>query len=157
MNIDAPIRNVDLDLTGSVAELHPEAIETIMDRGSLADWRLLSAEIEREPWGRVARVVENVAGWAEHYGVDPLMQRVIARARSRLDIEARQHYAERIRAWRRDAGLTLREMAVLAGTSESRLSAYENARVAPTTTVLGRIEEVARRHRATRSTEQLPS
>ena len=44
-------------------------------------------------------------------------------------------------------GLSLRELAALAGTSASRLSDYENAKVAPTTDVLGRIEQVAEQAR----------
>lgn len=140
MNIDAPIRNVDVNASQRVAELHPEAVEIMMDRGSLADWRLLATEIRSRPWGRIAHLVENIAGWGEHYGVDLLLQRVVERARQRVDHDARRRYAERLRARRHTAGLTLRETAELAGTSESRLSAYENARVAPTTTVLGRIE-----------------
>lgn len=145
MRIDAAIRNVTVDSTCPVSALHPEVVEIMMDRGSLSDWRLLVAEIEREPWGRIARIVENVASWGEHYGVDRLMGRVIARSREQVDSEARQRYAARIRSWRHDAGLTLRQLAELAGTSESRLSAYENAKVAPTTTVLGRLETTTTR------------
>jgi DNA-binding XRE family transcriptional regulator len=145
VKIDARIRNVDVDLTRSVSELHPEAVETILDRGSLSDWRLLAAEIGRQPWGRLVRTVEEIVSWNEHDGVDRVMSHVIGRARGRIDAEARAQYAAQIRRWRRQANLTLRQLAELAGTSESRLSAYENGRVAPTTTVLGRIERSAAR------------
>lgn len=68
------------------------------------------------------------------------------RARRDADAGARRRFAARLRAMRHQAGLTLREVAELAGTSESRLSAYENSRVAPTTTVFGRIEAVLHDH-----------
>lgn len=42
-----------------------------------------------------------------------------------------------------DRGLTLRQFAQAAGTSAPRLSAYEKAKVAPTTDVLGRLAHVA--------------
>jgi transcriptional regulator with XRE-family HTH domain len=44
-----------------------------------------------------------------------------------------------IRTARRQSGLSLRSLAVRAGTSHATLSAYENSRVDPTTTVLSRI------------------
>ncbi len=43
--------------------------------------------------------------------------------------------------------MTLREFALEAGTSASRLSDYERAKVAPTTDVLARLEHVAAAHR----------
>lgn len=140
MPFDGPLRNVDIDPSRPLGDLHPEAIEVILDRGSLADWRIIAAEIERQPWGPVARAVEEITSWGEHYGADRLFAGVVASARQRIDRVARERYAARLRARRREAGLTLRQLATLAGTSESRLSAYETGRVAPTTTVLGRIE-----------------
>lgn len=136
-------RNVELDPAGPIEGWPAEAIETVMDRGTLSDWRDLADAIRRSPWGPLARTVEEIAGWDEHYGVDRLMQRVLAEARSDFDLVGRARYAERIRAWRSGSGLSQREFARLAGTSAARLSAYENARVSPTTDVLGRLEQVA--------------
>lgn len=84
-----------------------------------------------------------MAGWGEHYGVDALIANVIRRARADVDRDARNHYAREIRAWREQTGMTLRQFARTVGTSPSRLSDYENAKVAPTTDVLGRIRYVA--------------
>jgi DNA-binding transcriptional regulator YiaG len=140
--VDAPIRNVDFDPSVPVDSWGPEVIEIVLDRGSLSDWRLLAHEIIVRPWGRVARRVAEVVSWSEHYGVDALMDEVISRARERIDERGRARYAALLRSRRLAVGLTQRELAAMAGTSESRLSAYENAAVAPTTTVMGRIEEV---------------
>lgn len=123
-----------------------EAIQAVVERGTLSDWRRLAEAIRADPWGRVARIVEEVVSWGEHYGVDPLMQRVIAKARHDVDAAGRARYAQVVREARRRTGLTLREFARLAGTSASRLSDYERGRTAPTTDVLGRIELVSRRH-----------
>jgi DNA-binding transcriptional regulator YiaG len=139
---DAPIRNVDVDPSAPVSDLPAEAVETLLDRGSLSDWRVLAAEIRRSPWGRIARLVEEIVDWGEHYGVDALMAGVIERARADFDAAGRLAYAAKLRRLREAAGLTLRQLAELAGTSESRLSAYERGVVAPTTTVLARIERV---------------
>jgi DNA-binding transcriptional regulator YiaG len=139
-------RNLDFDRAAPVDRWPAEAIETIFDRGSLSDWRVLAEAIRRDPWGSAARTAENVASWGEHYGVDALMSGVIARAREEIATRARAEYAAQIRSWRAQTGMTLRQFARAAGTSASRLSDYENAKVAPTTDVLGRLNHVAATH-----------
>lgn len=145
-----PFRSVDFDQSRPIDEWPAEAIEAVMDRGSLSDWRELADAIRDNPWGPAARTVESVITWGEHYGVDAVMERVIRHARVQIDLQGRQRYARQIRRWRQASGLTLRELARAAGTSPSRLSNYENARVAPTTDVLGRIRCIALQHRKTR-------
>ena len=136
-------RNVEFDPASPVDLWPAEAIETVMDRGSLSDWRRLADAIRRNPWGPAARTVERIAAWGEHYGVDKLMSSVIRRARADVDREGRALYAQQIRAWRAETGMTLRQLARAAGTSASRLSDYETAKVAPTTDILGRLRYVA--------------
>ena len=142
-----PFRNIEFDPISPLDEWPAEAIDTVMDRGTLSDWRRLADEIRRDPWGPVARTVETISSWGEHYGVDALMARVIRQARDEVDLRGRAVYAEQIRSWRKQAGMTLRQLARAAGTSASRLSEYENAKVAPTTDVLGRIHHIATAHR----------
>lgn len=139
-------RNLDFDRTTPLDRWPAEAIETVMDRGSLSDWRALAEAIRRDPWGPAARAAETVAAWGEHYGVDALMSSVIRRAREEITVTGRAEYAAQIRSWRAQTGMTLRQFALAAGTSASRLSDYENAKVAPTTDVLGRLRHVARAH-----------
>lgn len=142
----AMFRNVDVDPDAPIDSWPAEAIATMIDRGTLSDWRLLAEAIRENPWGPTARTVENVTSWGEHYGVDVLMADVIRDARADCDGAARHKYAERIKQWRKKTGLSLRDFARLVGTSASRLSDYERAKVAPTTDVLGRIEQIASRH-----------
>lgn len=136
-------RHLDFDRNDPLDSWPAEAIETIMDRGSLSDWRRLVHAIRKNPWGPAARTAERVAAWDEHYGVDALFTRVICHAREDVTRRGRAAYAEQIRSWRAQAGMTTRQFAEAAGTSASRLSAYENAKVAPTTDVLGRLRHVA--------------
>jgi DNA-binding transcriptional regulator YiaG len=143
----AAFRNVDFDRDAPLDEWPAEAIETIIDRGSLSDWRQLADAIRHNPWGAAARTAETVVSWNEHYGVDALLLRVIDRAREEITLRGREAYASQVRAWRLQTGMTLRQFAKEAGTSASRLSDYENARVAPTTDVLGRLAHVAASHR----------
>jgi DNA-binding transcriptional regulator YiaG len=139
-------RNLDFDLAAPMDMWPAEAIETVIDRGSLSDWRGLADAIRRNPWGPAARTAETVVAWGEHYGVDALMSNVIRQAREDIARRGRVEYAAQIRSWRTQAGMTLREFAQAAGTSASRLSDYENAKVAPTTDVLGRLSHVAVTH-----------
>jgi DNA-binding transcriptional regulator YiaG len=139
-------RNLDFDSTAPLDAWPAEAIETAIDRGSLSDWRRLADAIRRNPWGPAARTAENVVSWGEHYGVDALMSGVIRRAREDVVRRGRAEYASQIRSWRSQTGMTLRQFALEAGTSASRLSDYENAKVAPTTDVLGRLGHVAGTH-----------
>jgi DNA-binding transcriptional regulator YiaG len=139
-------RNIDFDRAAPVDRWPAEAIETVIDRGSLSDWRQLAEAIRSNPWGPAARTAETVAGWDEHYGVDTLMADVIRHARENVTLEGRAEYAAQIRTWRAQTGMTLRQFARAAGTSASRLSDYENAKVAPTTDVLGRLSHVAAMH-----------
>ncbi len=136
-------RNLDLDTSQPMDQWPAEAIETVIDRGSLSDWRGLAEAIRHNPWGPAARTAETVAVWGEHYGVDALMTGVIRRAREDLTHRGRAAYAAQIRSWRTQSRMTLRQFARAAGTSASRLSDYENAKVAPTTDVLGRLNHVA--------------
>lgn len=136
-------RNVDFDTTAPLDRWPAEAIETLIDRGSLSDWRRLADAIRANPWGPAARTAETVVAWDEHYGVDVLIARVIAHARKDIALRGRAEYASQIRSWRAQAGMTLSQFARAAGTSASRLCDYENAKVAPTTDVLGRLRHVA--------------
>jgi DNA-binding transcriptional regulator YiaG len=150
-------RNVDFDRSASIDEWPPEAIETIIERGSIVDWRELAGAIRANPWGPAARATENVVSWDEHYGVDRLLARVLKNARERVAREGRERYAAQIRAWRARTGLSLREFARAAGTSAPRLSDYENSKVAPTTDVLGRLRHVAQLYARDSSKQNRPS
>jgi DNA-binding transcriptional regulator YiaG len=136
-------RNLDFDTTAPMDEWPAEAIETVIDRGSLSDWRALANAIRRNPWGPAARTAESVVAWGEHYGVDALMSGVIRHAREEVTRRGRAEYASQIRSWRAQTGMTLRQFAKAAGTSASRLSDYEHAKVAPTTDVLSRLRHVS--------------
>lgn len=138
-------RNVDVDEDAPLDTWPPEAIEILFDRGNLSDWRRIAAAVAQDPWGPLARTVEEIAGLDTHYGVDRIMEGVLQRERERQTLAGRRRYADRLRNLRRSAGLSMRQLATAAGTSAARISDYENARVAPTTDVLARLEDVLER------------
>jgi DNA-binding transcriptional regulator YiaG len=142
MTVATRFRNLDFDPRAPLDQWPAEAIETLLDRGTRSDWQRLAAAIRANPWGPAARMAETVVAWGEHYGADALMAGVIRHARAQIALDARAEYAARIRAWRAQTGMTLTQFARAAGTSASRLSDYEHAKVAPTTDALGRLRHV---------------
>lgn len=53
------------------------AIDDILDRGSPEDWRELWAEVERDPWSRVAEDILRLCAAHEMYGTSNLWPRMI--------------------------------------------------------------------------------
>jgi DNA-binding transcriptional regulator YiaG len=140
-------RNVDVDETAPLATWPGEAIEILVDRGHLSDWHRLAAALAEDPWGPLARTVEEIIALDCHYGVDRILERVLQRERQRCTLIGRRRYADHLRRLRRSAGLSMRELAAAAGTSAARISDYENARMSPTTDVLARLEDILERRR----------
>lgn len=140
---DLQFRNVVFDRTAPISDWPAEAIETVLDRGTLVDWRALAAEIRRSPWGRAARITDEAIREDAHGSIDVLFDAALQAARTSVALDARRAEATRLRRLRMQTGLSLRAFAALAGTSASRLSDYENAKVAPTTDAIGRLEHAA--------------
>lgn len=81
-------RNVDADPSDPVETWPYEALVTAVERGTIGDWVRITAAIDREPWGEVARQIEEHLGYAAPRGVGPLLARAVARAR--LDAETQE-------------------------------------------------------------------
>ncbi len=137
-------RNVDASPTDDVRTWPYEALVTVIDRGLVADWRPIFAELRRSPWGEVARRVERYLSYREHDGVSALFTLAIERARADAERRDRAEVASRIREAVRGSGLTNADFARLVGTSASRLSTYLSGKVTPSAAMLLRIERVAR-------------
>src|SRR5579863_3393526 len=90
--VSVRFRNLDFDAAAPLDSWPAEAIATLIERGSLSDWRLLAEAIRRNPWGPAARTAETAIGWGEHYGVDALLRRVIDHARAELTLRGRAEY-----------------------------------------------------------------
>jgi DNA-binding transcriptional regulator YiaG len=135
-------RNVTANPSDPVAAWPTEAVQAALERGDLEHWRRLAAEINRHPWGRTARQVEEVLSHSRPYGVAELMECAIARARSRAEDEERRTVAAEIQRAIASSGLTRAEFAARIGTSASRLSTYTTGKVVPSATVLLRIRRL---------------
>ncbi len=66
------IRNVDVDPDAPIATWPYEALVTLIERGGITDWAILARAINRQPWGIVARQIEEYLAYSRPYGVAPL-------------------------------------------------------------------------------------
>jgi len=133
-------RNVDADPADDVRRWPYEAIVEKIDRGLVADWQPLFAEIRRAPWGPVARRIERYLTYREPDGAGALFALAVDRAREDVDRADRHEVAALVRAAVDRSGLTAAEFAALVGTSASRLSTYLSGKVTPSASMLVRIE-----------------
>ena len=138
-------RNVEVDTTAPLDTWPYEAIVTLIERGTVSEWVLLTRAISADPWGPVARQVEDYLRYARPYGVAPLLERAISRARSRADMRERHTVAAEVADLVARSGLTLQELAARIGTSGSRLSTYRSGKVMPSAAVMVRLRETVAR------------
>lgn len=132
-------RNVDASPDDPVSAWPQEAIQTALERGGLSHWRRLAEAIRADPWGRVARTVEEVLTYSRPYGVAPLMERVVARAREAAEASEREVVATEVAELIEASGLSRAEFASRIGTSTSRLSTYATGKVTPSAALLVRM------------------
>lgn len=136
-------RNVDASTADEVGTWPYEALVACIERGLVADWQPIFAELRKHPWGELARRVDFYTA----HGDDPAATRLfgLAVVRARQDAEAaeRNEVAGRIRAAVTASGLSARAFAAEIGTSSSRLSTYASGRVTPSAAMLVRIERFA--------------
>lgn len=138
-------RNVDASPTDPVSGWPLEAIQTALERGSLSDWRQLGGAIREDPWGPVARQIEEVLAYSRPYGVDVAFERAIAQSRAATEAAEREAIAAEIADLVRDSGLARAEFASRVGTSASRLSTYVRGKVTPSAALLLRMRRVTGR------------
>lgn len=132
-------RNVDVDPDAPVEAWPYEAIVTVIERGSITDWTALTRAIAGDPWGPVARQVEDYLSYASPYGVGPLLARSVARARRRAEEQERAAVADEVRQIIAASGMSVEDFARRVGTSRSRLSTYRTGRVVPSATMMHRM------------------
>jgi DNA-binding transcriptional regulator YiaG len=136
-------RNVDASPADPVSRWPQEAIQTALERGGLNDWRHLTSVIRTEPWGPVARRVEEVLAYSRPYGVAAAFERAIVQSREAAETAERDAVAAEIRDLVTRSGLSPAEFASRLGTSASRLSTYVSGKVTPSAALLLRMRRVA--------------
>ena len=141
-------RHLDVGPDAPVEAWPTEGVLAALERGGLSDWRRLASAVRLDPWGPVARRLEDALAASRPYGAAPLMERVLAHARRDAEAAERAEVARRVQAHLDASRLGRAAFAEAIGTSTSRLSTYLTGKVAPSSTLLVRMERVARRGRA---------
>lgn len=136
-------RNVDADPADPVESWPYEALVTAIERGGLDTWRRIAAAVRADPWGPVARSVEDYAGYAERSGAVVLLARAVSRARDAAARAEADEVAAEVRALVAASGLSRAAFAAAIGTSASRLSTYCTGRVVPSATLMVRMRRVS--------------
>jgi DNA-binding transcriptional regulator YiaG len=136
-------RNLDVSPEDPVEVWPTEAVLTALERGGLGHWRRLTEAIREDPWGPVARRVEEALEVSRPYGVGVLMSDVLAAARTRAERAERAEVAAEIARLQTASGLTRADFASAIGTSASRLSTYLSGKVTPSAGLLVRMRRVA--------------
>jgi DNA-binding transcriptional regulator YiaG len=138
-------RNVDATPQDPVSSWPLEAIQTALERGGLEDWRRMMSAVQADPWGPVARRLEEVLAWSRPYGVAAAFERAIAQARDATEAAERATIASEIDRLVRKSGLSRAEFASRVGTSTSRLSTYVSGKVTPSAALLLRMRRLVER------------
>jgi DNA-binding transcriptional regulator YiaG len=138
-------RNLTITPEAPVSEWPTEAVQIALERGDLADWHRIVAEIRTDPWGKTARQVEEVLSHSRPYGIGDAMEAALSRARERAEATERAAVAADIREAVQRSGLGRAEFASQIGTSASRLSTYASGKVTPSASLMLRIYRVAGR------------
>jgi hypothetical protein len=136
-------RNVEVAPGEPVSSWPTEAIQTALERGGLSDWRRLATAVRAQPWGPVARRIEEVLRYSRPYGVSELMERLIDRARTEAEREERAAVAREVSGLLKTSGLSGVDFASRIGTSPSRLSTYVTGKVTPSAALMVRIRAEA--------------
>lgn len=135
-------RNLDVSPDDPVSDWPGEAILIALERGGLSHWRRVVAMIRADPWGPVARLVEEALTVSRPYGVAELMERAINDARTRSERAERAAVASEIADLVARSGLRKADFARRIGTSASRMSTYLAGTVTPSAALVVRMRNV---------------
>ncbi len=133
-------RNIDADPADPVETWGVEGMLTAVERGYLPHWQRIVAAVRADPYGQVADDLAAALDAADRAGATVLLRRALDRAQAGDAGEV----ARRVDLAVACSGLSLRQFAVQAGTSPSRLSSYRTGSVVPRADVLVRIERTSR-------------
>lgn len=133
-------RNVDTSIDDPVETWPQEALLAAIERGSLTHWRRIARAIEADPWGPVARSIDQILTYSRPYGVAELLEMAVDNARTAADHRDREEAATRIRKAFERSNMTVTDFAARMGTSRSRMSTYLAGKVTPSAALLVRME-----------------
>jgi DNA-binding transcriptional regulator YiaG len=143
MTTSLKFRNITASPDDPVDTWPFEGILAAVERGTIPDWRRLTAAIRDAPWGPVAQQVLEAIRLSRPYGTTELLEGAVDRARKQASDSERQDVASEVRNLVTRSGLSQQDFAERIGTSRSRLSTYMSGKVVPSATLMVRMRRVA--------------
>lgn len=144
-------RNVEGSSADPVRTWHPEVIASILAYGGADDYAPVMNEIFADPWGPVARTVEEIVRHLDlddedesvDSGTAALFAAGLRYAREDAEAEEQSAVADELAQLVRRSGLRQTEFAARLGTSAGRLSNYLRAKISPRASLMVRARRVA--------------
>jgi hypothetical protein len=127
------------------------AIRAALEGGDIATWKQIALAIKRDPYGRTARQVEEILETSRPYGISKALAEVLDRARAHLEANERAEVARHVRLLMERSGLGLPEFASRIGVPADQLSAYLDAKVSPSASLMIRMRRLSDRFAKTSS------
>ena len=118
-------RHLDVAAGTPVEEMPLAALQDLLERGDLDDWRPLLQRIEADPRGETAQAVAHLVDAYPMYGTSPLFRAWIERCRDRAASPGAPESGQTLAELRRSLSLTQREVAQRMGMSQSDYSKLE--------------------------------
>ena len=139
----AAFRNVEGSPEDPLATWPYEALVSLLERGGVRDWRPILVEVRRDPWGPVARSLEQYLSHSDDAALASLFSWALRSARAAAEDRERRTVADQVRQCIERSGLSAAEFAERIGTSASRLSTYRSGRVIPSAALMVRMQACA--------------
>jgi hypothetical protein len=150
-------RNVEGSPSDPVDTWPYEGMVSVIEYGMLGDWRPIVRHLQGDPWGRVARNIEQYLQHASDSQVASYFRLVLERVRADAEAAEREEIAARVRECIARSGVSAQEFARSIGTSASRLSTYARGTVTPSAALLLRMETHAARGKESRAPQMTQS
>ncbi|OBJ71253.1 hypothetical protein [Mycobacterium sp. 1274756.6] len=121
------------------------AIRAALENGDISVWKRIVVALKRDPYGRTARQVEEVLAGTRPYGISKALSEVLTRTRAHLEANERAEVARHVQLLIDRSGLGHPEFASRIGVPTEELSAYLDATVSPSASLMIRMRRLSDR------------
>mgnify|MGYP007082245384 CR=1 FL=1 len=91
-------RNLEAKPTDPVETWPTEGVMAALERGDIQDWARIAAAVRADPWGPVARRLEDALTATRPYGTATLMETYLSNARAAALQSERDEVARRVKS-----------------------------------------------------------
>ena len=118
-------RHIEIEPRTAVQDMPLAALQDLLERGDLCDWRPLLKRIQEAPTGELSQNIARLVDVYPMYGTSPLIRAWIERCSNRKDAGSASRSRLSLAELRRSLGKTQIEVAEAMGMSQSDYSKLE--------------------------------